>query len=100
MAITKVVAVTQYIKVTIDESKFDDEFFAGFNSTIFDAGADLDEHMKHLAQLNARGIYADGDFIEGYGRTEDMGIQLDALDHSLEVEIDDAMTNLHKEPQS
>lgn len=95
MAITKVVAVTQYIKVTIDESKFDEEFRRQFNASIFDAGDDLDEHIKHLAQLNARGIYDDTDFIEGYGPAEDMGIKLRALNMVMEVEINDQLTKLH-----
>lgn len=99
MAITKVVAVTQYIKVTIDETKFDEEFFSQFNASIFDADDDLDEHFKHLAQLAARGIaseYSD-EFIEGYGPVKDMGIKLRALDQLLEVEIDDTMTELQGE---
>lgn len=94
MSITRIVAVTQYIKVTIDETKFDEDFFRQFNACIFDAGDDLDEHLKHLAQLNARGVYEDTDFIEGYGPAKDMGIKLRAL-NDLEIEIDDDLTELH-----
>jgi hypothetical protein len=92
MAITKVVSVTQYIEVTIDETKFDADFFEQFNATIFDAGEELDEHFKHLAQLNARGIYDNEDFIEGYGPAEDMGIKFKARDNDFEVDIDGYLT--------
>lgn len=92
MAVTKVVAVTQYIEVTIDETKFNAEFFAQFNASIFDAGDNLDEHFTHLAQLNARGIYDNGDFIEGYGPSEDMGIKFKSRDQDFEVEIDGYLT--------
>lgn len=94
MGTTKVVAVTQYIKVTLDEDKFDAAFHRRFNESIFDTGDDIREHFKHLAQLNARGIVEDTDFIEGYGLAKDMGIKLVALDHALEVEIDDEFTKL------
>lgn len=96
MAITKVVAVTQYIKVTIDETKFDREFFEQFNASIFYAGDDLDEHFKHLAQLNARGIYDDTDFIGGYGPAEEMGIKFGSLD-DIEIYIDEDLTALQGE---
>ena len=78
MAITKRVTVTVEVDVTIDETKFDAEFFRQFNSSIFDAGDDLDEHFKHLAMLHAQGLIDDDSFIEGYGPTKDMGIAFHA----------------------
>lgn len=94
--LTKEISVTQYVKVTIDESKFTPEFFEEFNKNYFyfgDNGDDehdrkwaLENHCKHLAQLHARGIYDDDDFIEGYGPAKDMGIRFEIVDQSERVE--------------
>jgi hypothetical protein len=70
---TYTVEVHQTIKVTVDESKFDDAFMREFRESFFPFDT-IDEHVEHLAQLEARGI-AD-DFIEGYGPAKDMGISL------------------------
>ena len=91
----KVVKFSQYVEVEIDEKKFDDEFCKAFNRYFFDASKyaenreeELDEHIKHLAQLNARGIYDDTDFIEGYGPAKEMGIKFDILDTEGEIDED------------
>lgn len=86
MTITKQIEVTQVIEVTIDESKFDEEFMAEFDAHFF-PGYDLNDHFKHLAQLFARGI-CDGDFdnfIEGYGVATDMGIRFRKIDGDEEI---------------
>lgn len=93
--LTKEIRVTQYIKVTIDESKFDQAFFDEYNKYYFDFGDDgefrqdtLENHLKHLAQLHARGIYDDDDFIEGYGPAREMGIKFEFVDIEERVEED------------
>lgn len=84
----RTVTVIQSIEVEIDERKFDREFMEEFRRSFYDFST-IDAHIEHLAQMYARGItnpdLADGDFIEGYGKPEEMGIKLKFLD--LEVEI-------------
>ena len=83
--ITKDIDVVQTIRVTVDESKFDDKFMEEFRASFY--GFDtLDEHLMHLAQLNARGL-AGGfrDFIEGYGDAADMGIQFKHVEQYEEI---------------
>jgi len=70
----KTVKVAQYVKVTIDESKFDETFMKEFQENFYNFTS-IDDHIEHLAQLYARGLYDNGDFIEGYGNTKDMGIK-------------------------
>jgi hypothetical protein len=87
--ITKEIAVTQWVQVTIDETKFTPEFLAEFDQYVFKFGTDseaIDRHFKHLAQLYTRGIYDDYSFIEGYGQAEDMGIKFDLIDQTERIE--------------
>jgi len=73
------IEVTQMIEVTLDESKFDETFMAEFRESFFPFDT-LEEHAKHIGQLQARGIidasYGDH-FIEGYGPASEMGIKAD-----------------------
>jgi len=72
--ITKKVLVTQEIEVTVDETKFSEKFMQEFRDSFYQFD-DLDAHIKHLAQLEARGFVPfDNSFIEGYGWSKDMGI--------------------------
>jgi hypothetical protein len=73
MSRTFIVAVTIDVKVTVDEAKFDDAFMQEFRDGFYNFH-DLDAHVEHLAQLEARGLLRD-DFIEGYGPPKDMGIE-------------------------
>ena len=81
------VEVMQVIRVTLDASKFDQEFADEFNGSIFDAGEPgeqmLRDHAEHIAQMQARGVIdADrysGEFIEGYGPSKEMGITAESL---------------------
>ncbi|GAB6043322.1 hypothetical protein [Endothiovibrio diazotrophicus] len=84
--ITKTVEVTQVIEVTVDETKFTPEFLAEFSSYMFPF-EDVDEHIKHLAQMHARGL-ADypSTFIEGYGEAKDMGIKFKVVEQREEIE--------------
>ena len=81
----KLVAVTQYVSVEIDETKFDNRFLEEFRESFYEF--DLDDHFKHLAQLEASGLTGCGidNFIEGYGPAKDMGIDMSVED--IEVEL-------------
>lgn len=72
---SKIIVVSQEIRVTVDARKFTPEFFDEFNATIQDFGTDIDKHLAHLAGLYARGaVDIFTALIEGYGSVEDMGI--------------------------
>lgn len=73
------VVVTQVIYVEMDESKFDDAFMGEFTDNFYPYDT-IEEHACHLAQLHARGIADDHDFIEGYGPASDMGIKFQHVD--------------------
>ena len=73
------VRVTQWVEVTMDEAKFDAEFMDEFTTSFFPYDT-IEEHACHLAQLHARGVADDRDFIEGYGPAEDMGISFRVTD--------------------
>lgn len=85
MTTTKRFVVSQVVSVTVDEAKFTPEFYAEFQASMFPYDT-LEKHMEHLAQLHARGVVDDTDFIEGYGPAKDMGIKLDVERFSTETE--------------
>lgn len=70
------VEVTQVIRVTLDDTKFDESFMEEFRQSFYDFDT-IEQHAEHIAQLCARGL-ADpnwpNSFIEGYGEAKDMGI--------------------------
>jgi hypothetical protein len=90
---TKTVAVTQYVTVTIDESKFTPEFLEEFRKDFYPLDS-LDDHIEHLAQQTARSVcpetkhWTDA-FIEGYGPAKDMGIETSINDDNIKIEIQD-----------
>jgi hypothetical protein len=73
------VAVTQRIRVTIeDESKFTPEWMEDFRKSFYQIDT-IQDHAEHLAQLYARGIipwFDSNPFVEGYGRLAEMGISI------------------------
>lgn len=83
-----IIEVTQRIEVTIDETKFDAEFFEQFNESITDYGDDLNEHVRHLAVLYTRGFADDHMFIEGYGPAKEMGIKFNVIEEYDTIEQD------------
>ena len=84
--ITRKVQVTSTVEVTIDELKFDAAFMQEFRESFYNFTT-LDDHIEHLGQMYARGLYENGDFIEGYGRTQDMGIKFESSRAGFDVEI-------------
>jgi hypothetical protein len=68
----------------VDETKFTPEFMAEFRQH-FSPFETLDEHLAHLAQLHARGVVDDDQFIGGYGPAKDMGIRFEVVTQSEDV---------------
>jgi hypothetical protein len=83
--ITKTVQVTFRVNVTVDETKFTEDFLTEFTESFFPF-QNIDDHIKHLAQLAAR-EFIDGPstFIEGYGVASEMGISVDIEDEEEEI---------------
>ena len=71
--VNRSVIVRQCVSVTVDETKFDQEFMEYFSQHHY-YFRNLDEHLEHLGELYARGIVDNHSFIEGYGQASDMGI--------------------------
>ena len=82
------VLVTQEIEVELDEAQFTEEFMEEFRASFFGYST-IEEHAEHIAQLQARGIIdLEGratEFVEGYGPSEEMGINTRILDFTTEV---------------
>jgi hypothetical protein len=74
-----IVEVVQNVAVTVDKSKFTEEFMEEFRKS-FSPFYEIDEHINHLAYLYARGVVDDNEFIEGYGEAADMGIKFEFID--------------------
>lgn len=72
--INKTVRITQDIEVGIDETKFTPEFYKQFSEVMFDSCKTLDDHIKYIAELEARGVLQLSNFVEGYGYKKDFSI--------------------------
>lgn len=79
------IQVTQMVEVILDETKFTEKMMEDFRESFFPL-YDVSEHAEHLAQLFARGVYDEGDFIEGYGPSNDFGITFSIYEVYTEVE--------------
>ena len=77
--------IDQNVVVTIDRAKFSEEFMREFRECFYPFDT-IEEHLRHLATLYARGIAYNGGFIEGYGEAEAMGIKLEE-DTGIEASI-------------
>lgn len=82
--LTRDIEISQTVQVSVDESKFTPEFMAEFRQLMYHF-ITIDEHLEHLAQLYARGIYDENSFIEGYGPAKDFGIKLKVVSASEEI---------------
>lgn len=83
----RTVTVTHVVKVTVDETKFTEEWMAEFRRHFYPFDT-LDEHIEHLGELFSRGLINEfGDpFIEGYGNASEMGIRFEWDYTEVEVE--------------
>lgn len=71
------VDVIQTVRVTLDETKFTPEFLNEFANSFYPF-LDIEDHAEHIAQLRARGIIEIdhvGEFIEGYGPSDEFGMK-------------------------
>jgi len=83
---TRTVAVQSIVKVTVDETKFTPEFLADFRRVMYPLNT-VEDHIEHLAQLYARGVYDNfTGFIEGYGPPKDFGIEVKITDVTEEIQ--------------
>lgn len=85
MATTYEVEVTQTVRVTVDESRFTDEFMTTFRE-VFYPFFDIEDHVEHIAQAAARELVSSSSsFLEGYGVLKDMGIDFEVEDVDCDV---------------
>lgn len=80
MTKTYEVEITRIVSVTIDETKFTDEFLEEFSNYISSDIDDIDSHVEHLAWSFAMGRVDHDQFIEGYGPAKDFGIKFREVD--------------------
>jgi hypothetical protein len=82
---TKTVQVKIDVEVTVDESKFTDEWLEEFRERFYYFRT-IDDHIEHLAQLKARDIFDRyPPFIEGYENPINMGISAKIVDAKTEI---------------
>ena len=79
------VIVTSEVYVSIDETKWSDENLKSW-AEVFYPFLDLKDHAKHIAQLAARGLASDDQFVEGYGVIKEAGITVQIDDQYEEIE--------------
>lgn len=79
------VMVASRVTVEIDTSKFTEEFMQDFRDCMHDF-YDIDDHVEHLAALEAIGYIPATYLVEGYGHIGDMGIKLKSTVSAIEIE--------------
>jgi hypothetical protein len=84
--VKQTVVVTTEVDVSIDESKFTEEWMAEFRQHFY-SFTTVQDHIEHLAQLYARGVIDgfENEFVEGYGPLKEMGISF--TDGPIETQI-------------
>ena len=80
------VDVVIQVKVTVDETKFTEEFMREFRENFYPFHS-IEEHVEHIAQLEVRDLL--WDFTEGYGEIRDMGIDADVIDLTVELPVEE-----------
>ena len=82
------VDVVQRVEVTLDETKFTQEFLADFQRMISPRIKTVEDHARHLGELCARGVittvYME---VEGYGFLHALGVKLTRNPDCTEVEL-------------
>lgn len=77
------IEVTQLVRVTLDETKFDDAFMSEFREDFYPFFT-VSDHAEHIGQLVARSICEptkySSEFIEGYGESREMGISAEVIE--------------------
>lgn len=80
----KTVRVEQWVEIEVDELKFTDSFMAEFRHYLYPFST-IEDHIKHLAQLKARGMLSDS-FVEGYGPPSGFGLQAEIVGQEEDIE--------------
>lgn len=65
------VEVTQVVDVILDDEFLTDGFNKDFSSYMWKVN-NIEQHAKHLAQMEARGMIGLDKFVEGYGCLKEM----------------------------
>lgn len=74
------VEVTQTVQVTLEQPDiFTEEFNQDFSDIFWEVSSDED-HIEHIAQMEARGLVGYDTFVEGYGKLTDLGIKVEVVD--------------------
>jgi hypothetical protein len=83
------VNVDVLVDVSIDETKFTPEFMEEFRKSFY-AFDTIEEHVAHIGELAATGRIAgwNNDFIEGYGKLDEMGIKVSVLCADADVTLE------------
>lgn len=76
--------VQQFVRVTVDETKFTKEFLREFREEFYPLHS-VEDHMRRLASLYAAGHCDEcSEFIEGYGDPADFGIKFENTGFNVE----------------
>jgi hypothetical protein len=79
----KTVEVRFFVDVEVDETKFTEKWMKDFRESFYPLYS-IDDHIKHIAQLEAREILTPV-FVEGYGPLKTMGIKAEVIDVEIEL---------------
>jgi hypothetical protein len=79
----KTVEVRFLVDVEVDETKFTEQWMKDFRESFYPF-YDIDDHIKHIAQLEAREILTPV-FVEGYGALKTMGIKAEVVGAEMEI---------------
>lgn len=78
------VEVTQTVLVKLDDEKINDEFNDEFQQGMWTVHS-IEDHARHLAQLEARGMIGYNNFAEGYGDIKkDLNCSVEIIDQDEE----------------
>ncbi len=81
---TFTVEVTQTVEVVLDDQHLNDDFNKQFGEYMWDVSG-LEDHAKHLAQMEARGLIGFDRQVEGYGDLRDMNGSVKITDKTEEI---------------
>ncbi len=81
---TFTVEVIREIEVELDDDIFTDQFMEAFRASFY-AFDSVDEHVEHLAQMEARELIGFDNFVEGYGDIKEMGITMKVTNQTEDV---------------
>lgn len=81
----KLVAVTHFVEVEYDETKFTDEWLEDFKSYMYPSFNTIDDHIKFLATKHPiTQCYPDA-VIEGYGFLREFGVSIKVEDVECDI---------------